>query len=339
MVAPCNRPGTKKRPAVFSPQPTRLPPPRLQTATLLTTTSLIFTPLAAVCWLASSSVTEVALRYDDLCAPGATAADRATALAAAGGAGLWCSLPLPPSPRDMQAPVYVHYALTKFYQNHRRYVRSRSDAQLRGTVGGDTSVCAPRAHAANATLPPPVPCGLVAWSAFNDTLRVLVEGAAVRLTQLAPGVSRRAAGGAAAAARARFAPVPSAGVNVDPASRGGRQPSGMLSDDDALQAWMDPAALPSFRKRVGAIDGGLSSVDSSSSASLVLTNAFNSYAYGGTKTLVVTDVSWLGGRNPFLGWACAMVAAAAGAGALVTGAVAAKRSRGGGRVADEALAL
>ena len=133
--------------------------------------------------------------------------------------------------------------------------------------------------------------------------------------------------------------IPAAGVNVDPASRGGRQPSGLLSDDDALQAWMDPAALSSFRKRVGAVDGGRANVASSSSASLVITNAFNSYTYEGTKTVIFTDVSWLGGHNPFLGWACATLAAAAGAGALVTGAVAAKRSHGGGRVAHEAMTL
>jgi hypothetical protein len=30
----------------------------------------------------------------------------------------------------MKAPVYVYYELDNFYQNHRRYVKSRSDDQL-----------------------------------------------------------------------------------------------------------------------------------------------------------------------------------------------------------------
>lgn len=33
---------------------------------------------------------------------------------------------------DITAPVYVYYQLDNFYQNHRRYVKSRSNAQLMG---------------------------------------------------------------------------------------------------------------------------------------------------------------------------------------------------------------
>jgi len=39
---------------------------------------------------------------------------------------------------DMTAPIYMYYQLNNFYQNHRRYVKSRSDVQLRG--GGDFDV-------------------------------------------------------------------------------------------------------------------------------------------------------------------------------------------------------
>ena len=35
-------------------------------------------------------------------------------------------------PEKMKAPVYVYYELDNFYQNHRRYVKSRSDSQLSG---------------------------------------------------------------------------------------------------------------------------------------------------------------------------------------------------------------
>ena len=33
---------------------------------------------------------------------------------------------------NMDGTVYLYYKLTDFYQNHRRYVKSRSDQQLRG---------------------------------------------------------------------------------------------------------------------------------------------------------------------------------------------------------------
>lgn len=34
----------------------------------------------------------------------------------------------------MKAPVYFYYKLENFYQNHRRYVKSRNDEQLAGKV-------------------------------------------------------------------------------------------------------------------------------------------------------------------------------------------------------------
>ncbi|CAM9338870.1 unnamed protein product, partial [Discosporangium mesarthrocarpum] len=36
--------------------------------------------------------------------------------------------------KDMAAPVYLYYALENYYQNHRSYVKSRSDNQLEGEV-------------------------------------------------------------------------------------------------------------------------------------------------------------------------------------------------------------
>jgi len=32
---------------------------------------------------------------------------------------------------DMKEPIFVYYELRNFYQNHRNYVKSRSDAQNR----------------------------------------------------------------------------------------------------------------------------------------------------------------------------------------------------------------
>jgi hypothetical protein len=53
--------------------------------------------------------------------------------------------------------------------NGSRYASSRSDAQLRDSkaAASNTDLCKPEAYAANGS--PIVPCGLVAWSLFNDT--------------------------------------------------------------------------------------------------------------------------------------------------------------------------
>merc|ERR1719464_1118318 len=78
---------------------------------------------------------------------------------------------------DMEKPVYMYYGLTNFYQNHRRYVKSRSEAQLLGkidtkTTGGD---CEPFAMNDEKTKPI-VPCGAIANSLFNDSIILKDEG-------------------------------------------------------------------------------------------------------------------------------------------------------------------
>jgi len=55
-----------------------------------------------------------------------------------------------------------------------RYVKSRSDKQLRSKASeGVTETCKPEAVTSNGQ--PIVPCGLVAWSLFNDTYRFSVK--------------------------------------------------------------------------------------------------------------------------------------------------------------------
>lgn len=84
---------------------------------------------------------------------------------------------------DIPAPVYVYYQLDNFYQNHRRYVKSRSNEQLMGNnlevsalddcdpiktnkdLGRETSIDGTKLDEDAAAFP----CGLVAKSVFNDT--------------------------------------------------------------------------------------------------------------------------------------------------------------------------
>lgn len=81
--------------------------------------------------------------------------------------------------KEIPAPVYMYYSLTNFYQNHRRYINSREDRQLRGTFGdefGDTEKGFPACQlfesyevGADKVKVFQYPCGLVAKSVFNDT--------------------------------------------------------------------------------------------------------------------------------------------------------------------------
>jgi len=99
---------------------------------------------------------------------------------------------------DIEGPVYVYYQLENFYQNHRRYVKSRSNEQLLGKLDPTTKAdiddlladCAPILTNAQAEVTTSVngkvldpeaaayPCGLVAKSFFNDTFALYSENPA-----------------------------------------------------------------------------------------------------------------------------------------------------------------
>lgn len=68
----------------------------------------------------------------------------------------------------MEAPIYVYYALDNFYQNHRRFVQSRSENQLLGEDVSNSALdddCDPLAKAPDGRYY--WPCGLAAQSFFN----------------------------------------------------------------------------------------------------------------------------------------------------------------------------
>lgn len=70
-----------------------------------------------------------------------------------------------------QGKVYMYYGLSNYYQNHRRYVKSRDDYQLLGKLDSPPSTdCIPFAFAYNNDTgkeEPIVPCGAIANSLFS----------------------------------------------------------------------------------------------------------------------------------------------------------------------------
>lgn len=62
--------------------------------------------------------------------------------------------------------MFMYYGLTNFYQNHRRYVKSRDDYQLLGNLDPNpSSDCAPFDF--NDDEKPVAPCGAIANSLFS----------------------------------------------------------------------------------------------------------------------------------------------------------------------------
>lgn len=64
--------------------------------------------------------------------------------------------------------------------------------------------------------------------------------------------------------------------------------------------WMRTAALPKFRKLYGVIEEDLQ-VDET--ISILVRNNYNTYTFGGKKSIVLSTATWLGGKNDFLGYA------------------------------------
>jgi hypothetical protein len=86
-------------------------------------TAVLFVIIGAVLLDSSERTVEVAVRYDS-----------APSCAAVEGTGATCAVELP-IPEDMSPPVFFYYRLVHFYQNHRRFVRSRAEGQLNGQTG------------------------------------------------------------------------------------------------------------------------------------------------------------------------------------------------------------
>ncbi|KAJ8968336.1 hypothetical protein NQ314_002352 [Rhamnusium bicolor] len=72
--------------------------------------------------------------------------------------------------KDFEGKVYMYYGLSNYYQNHRRYVKSRDDNQLLGRLESEPARdCIPFAFANESGGKKPIaPCGAIANSLFND---------------------------------------------------------------------------------------------------------------------------------------------------------------------------
>ncbi|OMP00849.1 hypothetical protein CCACVL1_03281 [Corchorus capsularis] len=121
--------------------------------TTFTIIGIIFIPMGLVSLSASEHVVEIVDRYDEV-------------------------------PKLMKSPVFIYYQLDNFYQNHRRYVKSRSDKQLRNKAAeNETNICDPEGRSEASGRGPIVPCGLIAWTLFHDTYGFSVKEKKIQLSE------------------------------------------------------------------------------------------------------------------------------------------------------------
>lgn len=176
-------------------------------------------------------------------------------------------------PYDIDPTVFLYYKLTKFYQNHRRYVKSLDMNQLKGqatkTKGGD---CKPLDVIGNLTV---YPCGLIANSLFNGSslsmhtfiFAYFSPDSFVNLTSPTDSLlsyNFTSTGIAWPGEAKKYAVQP--GYSIDqitpPPNWALRFPNGYtnstpppdLKHDEHFQNWMRTAGLPTFTKLFGRND-------------------------------------------------------------------------------------
>ncbi|XP_030054908.1 cell cycle control protein 50A [Microcaecilia unicolor] len=215
--------------------------------------------------------------------------------------------------KSFEGNVYMYYGLSNFYQNHRRYVKSRDDSQLNGdksSLKNPSKECDP--YRTNDKLPI-APCGAIANSMFNDTLQLfrIVNGSKTPITLIKKGIAWWTD------KNVKFRNPTENLTDLKTAFQGTTKPvnwrnsvyeldtqdpenNGFTNEDFIV--WMRTAALPTFRKLYRRIEKQSEMPTLPyGNYSLEVTYNYPVHSFDGRKRMILSTISWMGGRNPFLG--------------------------------------
>ncbi|KAJ3020631.1 hypothetical protein HKX48_000477 [Thoreauomyces humboldtii] len=238
-------------------------------------------------------------------------------------------------PETFKPPVFMYYRLTNFYQNHRRYVKSFDAKQLKGNAApADDKTCTPLTNpdpnehvvvnGVNQTVGGAsfyYPCGLIANSMFSDDISNLtcVQSATTQTTcATTPSYPFYEKGIAWPTDGDRFKQTnylqtitndtlltmtlipPPLWRTAFPQFKDGYTRANFpdIHTWERFQVWMRTAALPTFRKLWGR---NLDDTLYPGTWSIVINDTFDVTRFSGSKSIVISTVSILGGKNPFLG--------------------------------------
>ena len=208
---------------------------------------------------------------------------------------------------DMKSPIMVYYKLNGFFQNHRRYVRSKSHKQLFGqntTLAQmqDDGDCEPiytnrdmgfeeNRKAANnisnlSLSDVAIPCGLLAKTYFNDTFyNWTINNETLDINEKGIAWTKD---------KELFKNSDLSKQWID-------------IEDEHFIVWMRPAGMTNFRKLWGRIENR--DLKKGDTITLYIKNNYNVTHYGGDKSIILSTTNMFGGRNIFFGTSFIVVGA------------------------------
>jgi hypothetical protein len=244
---------------------------------------IIFVIIGAVLLYMTSKIKDFVVRYDDVkqCVEAMNTTNKTCAI----------DITLQDT---FEPPVMVYYQLENFFQDHRRYIKSKSVDQLKGqelSISGISLDCDPIITIGDLGFNKTIgglelndtaiasPCGLIARSLFNDTYNLTDNGT--------------------------FLSINESNITWDSdklysrykRSKNANNTQWTDVENEHFMVWMRPAGLPDFRKLWGRINTTLNP----GTYQLIINNNYPVASFNGKKSFVLSTVNIFGGRNNFLG--------------------------------------
>lgn len=192
---------------------------------------------------------------------------------------------------DIPQPIFVYYQLDGFFQNSRRYVKSKQVDQLTGDNIESTKNCddfetneemgfnkeTKNFKNTNYLIPGniAVPCGLLAKTFFNDSYNFTINGVYLKVHDDDIAFERD---------KELF-------KNSDTSKQW------INIENERFLIWIRPAGLPNPRKLWGRIEQDLKKDDN---ISINITNNYDVSYYEGKKKIILNNTTIFGGKNIFL---------------------------------------
>ena len=245
--------------------------------------SIIFITIGIILIIFSNEIKEIEFKYNELCKDNKNGE---------------CQINFE-IPEDMNSPIFIYYKLYGFYQNSRRYMKSRSQNQLigeetslseikssedcdpiytNGDMGFDNSTKAADGKTSLIKDELAIPCGIMAKTFFNDNYtnwKINEEEININETNIAWEKDKKLF---------KNTNLSKQWINVE---------------NEHFIVWMRPAGLPDIKKLWGKIEN--KNLKKGDKLEITVINNYDVDMFNGNKSIILNTINVFGGNNTFLG--------------------------------------